>query len=223
MANFDALATGSRVTSVLCDDNNELLGFVEAYRTQADEPDDHEWMVHGLIRQVLTSVLRRVQLDAQLRDAADRDYLTGLVNRRRLFEDMERDNELENSSLLMLDLDRFSWINNTMGHHVGDEALVALANCLREVCPVGSTIARFGGDEFVIWTPAGQSDASSIAQAIRRQHILPASSKDPRAEVHCSIGAVTIAAGESPTDAICRADEAMYVAKRRGGDAVQLA
>jgi diguanylate cyclase (GGDEF)-like protein len=53
----------------------------------------------------------------------------------------------------MIDLDHLSWINNNLGHHVGDQTLVALATRLRELCPAEATIARFGGDDFVVWSP----------------------------------------------------------------------
>ena len=120
MAEFEPTANGALITSVLTDDANELLGYVEATRESVAEPDEREWMVHGLVRQVLTAVLRRVRLDEQLRHAADHDPLTGLANRRRLFNDMAAADDMAGTSLLLIDLDRFSWINNNLGHDVGD-------------------------------------------------------------------------------------------------------
>jgi len=223
MAAFASGEHGSRITSVLTDDHNTLLGYVDATRPGQDDPDDHEWMVHGLIRQVLTALLRRVRLDDQLRRAAERDPLTGLANRRKLFDDMGQQTDLAGTSLLLLDLDRFSRINNTMGHHVGDSALVALAGQLTDVCPDEATIARFGGDEFVIWAPAADRELGDLAETICAQQVTLSTDSDGDVNVHCSVGAVTIRPGESATEAIKRADEAMYVAKRRGGNGVYTA
>lgn len=217
MAAFSPHDGGGRITSVLTDDHNTLLGYVDAMRPGSEEPDDHEWMVHGLIRQALTAILQRVRLDEQLRSAAERDHLTGLANRRKLFEDMRTAADLVGTSLLLVDLDRFSWINNTLGHHVGDAALVAFAEQLVRVCPPESTIARFGGDEFVIWTPADSGSVDDLAATIQEQPVLAPQPDRSSIAVYCSVGAVNIRAGETPTDAIRRADEAMYVAKRRGG------
>jgi len=223
MAAFSPGEEGGLITSVLTDDDNNLLGYVDATRPGTHEPDDHEWMVHGLIRQALTALLQRVRLDEQLRRAAELDPLTGLANRRKLFDDMNNQCDLVGTSLLLLDLDRFSWINNTRGHHVGDAALVAFAERLIDVCPDDSSIARFGGDEFVIWAPEGHGQLVELAEKIREQPVKVSDPDGSPISVYCSVGAVNIRQGETPTDAIRRADEAMYIAKRRGGDGVHVA
>ena len=216
MAEFERTPTGARVTSVLTDDDNQLLGFVEANRTSVEQPNDREWMVHGLVRQVLTALLRRVQLDEQLRAAAHQDPLTGLANRRHLLATMAAVPDLAGSTLLLIDLDNFSWINNNLGHHVGDEALVALASRLVELCPPDAAVSRFGGDEFVVWS-AAPFDALAFGKQLRASRIMPASSGDRRASIRCSIGAVRLTPEETAAAAIQRADQAMYNAKRSGG------
>ena len=223
MAEFEPTANGALITSVLTDGANELLGYVEATRESVAEPDEREWMVHGLVRQVLTAVLRRVRLDEQLRHAADHDPLTGLANRRRLFNDMAAADDIAGTSLLLIDLDRFSWINNNLGHDVGDQALVAVAARLRELCPTGSTITRFGGDEFVVWFPAPLSELGDLYQALRSAKIMPSSTGDRRSTLRSSIGAITIRPGETAAEAIKRADDAMYEAKSSGGDRIHIA
>lgn len=218
MAEFEATAGGGRVTSVLTDESDVLIGWFEVSRDSTAEPDDREWMVHGLVRQVLTALLRRLKLDQQLLEAAEQDPLTGLANRRRLFGDMAGHGDLSGTQLLLVDLDNFSWINNNLGHHVGDKALVALGDRLRELSPADATVARFGGDEFVVWSPNPLPDVAAFAEALRSSNLTPPDSGDRRASVRCSIGAITIADDESTADALTRADAAMYVAKRAGGD-----
>lgn len=219
MAEFEIEDGVGRVTSVLTDDDSDaLLGYFVATNPAPEQPTDHEWMVYGLIRQVLTMVLRRVRLDAELQRVADSDPLTGLVNRRRLFRDMDQAEQLEGTALLLIDLDRFSWFNNTMGHQVGDEALIALADQLATMAPADATVGRFGGDEFIVWLPGGISDARQLAELIHVTPVRPAGISDLRATVRSSIGGVTIRAGESVAEAIGRADLAMYVVKDLGGD-----
>ncbi len=222
MAEFELIADGAMVTSILIDDTDELLGYVEVTRQSSTEPHYREWMVHGLVRQVLTALLRRLRVDEQLRDAADNDPLTGLANRRRLLRDMEADDTLGGTTLLLIDLDNFSWINNTLGHQVGDQTLVALAERLRELCPAASTIARFSGDEFVVWFPGPISELANLARELRTTTIGHPETAERRATVRCSIGAIVIQAGESATSAINRADKAMYTAKNSGGDSMHI-
>lgn len=218
MARLDFHDGRARITSVLTDDRGELLGYFVALREDLAEPSPQEWMVYGLIRQVLTVVLRRVRVDAQLQQAADCDPLTGLVNRRRLFRDMGEAQHLAGTALLLIDLDRFSWFNNTLGHQVGDQALIALADQLVEFAPADATVARFGGDEFVVWLPGGIESARELAERIHVTPVRPEGVGDMRATVRSSVGGVTILPGESATDAIGRADAAMYVVKDLGGD-----
>lgn len=218
MAEFDTDAGFGRITAVLTDDSDELLGYFVATRPSRTEPTNHEWMVYGLVRQVLTAVLRRVRLDDQIQLVSDSDPLTGLVNRRRLFRDMADVEDLQGTALLLIDLDRFSWFNNTLGHQVGDEALIAFAKNLTDLAPDNATVGRFGGDEFVVWLPGGIADARALAEQIHVTPARPASVTDLRATVRSSIGGITIEAGECVADAIGRADLAMYVVKDLGGD-----
>ena len=131
--------------------------------------------------------------------------------------------DMAGTSLLLIDLDHFSWINNNLGHDVGDRALVAVAAHLRALCPTGSTITRFGGDEFVVWFPAPLSDLGDLYQALRSAKIMPSGTGDRRSSLRSSIGAITIRPGETAAKAIKRADDAMYEAKSSGGDRIHIA
>jgi len=219
IASLDYIVPG-RLTSILADRRGAIVGYVEALRGTVEAPDDSEWLVHGMISRMMTAALHRYEVDRQLRRAADLDPLTGLLNRRKLFELLEADQQLAGSLLYLIDLDRFSWVNNNLGHQAGDETLIAVARAIVPVCPPEALIARLGGDEFVVWIPADQAshDLEHLGELISKAMVVPAGSGDKRVWVRGSIGMVRIAAGEAEADALNRADVAMYAAKRSGGD-----
>lgn len=215
----------NRVIIALLDDGGALLGYAQSFRVDTDDPVESEWLVYAALSQILRAVLIRHGLDNQLRFAADHDSLTGLTNRRRLLEVMDGQSELGGTGLLVIDLDKFSWVNNTLGHAAGDTALIAAANCMRSVVPDDAVVARLGGDEFVLWMPTVESldDINRLAETVRGALVVPIDSADRRSLIRCSVGAVAIRAGESAEEAINRADQAMYEAKRSGGDRVKSA
>ncbi len=217
----DDLVPG-RVTSVVVADD-VLLGYVEAFRPSPAPPTDLEWLVYTSVQRMVATALVRRRLDRQLRFAADHDPLTGLLNRRRLLADMSETVRLEGTALLLVDLDSFSWINNTLGHAAGDKALVSVAEQLKANSPQHSHVSRWGGDEFVVWIPAETSieAAGEIAEQIQSTMIVPIMMADRRTTIRCSIGATVIRSDEGPEQAVNRADLAMYEAKKAGGDQVR--
>ena len=216
---------GRRVVIGLADDAGKMLGYVQVLRRLDDEPEESEWLVYASLSQILRAVLIRHGLDNRLRFAADHDSLTGLVNRRRLLELMGEEPELGGSGLLVIDLDKFSWINNTLGHAAGDTALISAGQCMLTASPDDAVVARLGGDEFVIWIPMidDLDEVNRLAETVRSALVVPIDIGDRRRLIRCSIGAVAIRAGESAEQAINRADQIMYDAKRSGGDRVMSA
>lgn len=219
IASLDYIQPG-RLTSILADRDGSIVGYVEALRSTAEAPDDSEWLVHGMITRMMTAALHRYEFDRQLRRAADLDSLTGLLNRRKLFEVLAADEQLAGSLMYLIDLDRFSWVNNNLGHQAGDETLISIAHALVQVCPEQALIARLGGDEFVVWIPADQAsyDLEELGGDISKAMVVPAGTGDQRVWVRGSIGMVRIVPGEAAADALNRADVAMYASKRSGGD-----
>lgn len=219
IASLDYIVPG-RLTSILADHCGAIVGYVEALRGTVEAPEDAEWLVHGMISRMMTATLHRYEFDRQLHRAADLDPLTGLLNRRKLFELLTSDSNLAGSLLYLIDLDRFSWVNNNLGHQVGDETLIGVARALVPVCPPQALIARLGGDEFVVWIPADQAshDLEHLGDMISKAMVVPAGTGDKRVWVRGSIGMVRIAPGEAAADAMNRADVAMYASKRSGGD-----
>jgi diguanylate cyclase (GGDEF)-like protein/PAS domain S-box-containing protein len=180
----------------------------------------HEPSVRGIVSNAREVTETRLLHD-QLRYQASHDGLTGLANRV-LFTERLAAATMTNRrpdgpvSIMLIDLDEFKAINDTLGHHVGDAVLVAVADRMRACVRTGDTPARLGGDEFAILLPgAGPEVAAAIAQRFLELLAQPVQIDGHRLPIHASVG---IAADHaSDPDALLRsADSAMYSAKRTG-------
>jgi diguanylate cyclase (GGDEF)-like protein len=175
---------------------------------------------------------RRREVEARLRHMAYHDHLTDLPNRRKLLEYLEEAQSRSRESgrhgaLLLIDLDRFKTINDSLGHEIGDALLQAIAEQLRAALPHGGRPTRLGGDEFAVVLDGldpGRNEAES--QALRVAHTLverinqPFAIGDHELVVGASIGVALFPGDE---DVIMRqADMALYRAKAAGGSSVQL-
>jgi len=169
-----------------------------------------------------------------VREIADRerhralhDLLTGLPNRTLLMERLEQAIRLgrrrpEPVAVLLMDLDRFKEINDTLGHHVGDLLLARVAPRLQAAVRESDTIARLGGDEFAVVFPgAGVDQAVAVARKIARAMEAPFEIEEHSLHVGISIGVALFPGhGEDASELLKRADVAMYAAKRSGRDFV---
>ena len=170
---------------------------------------------------------QQVQL-AEAEDAAARDSLTRLLNRRGLGRAIERlKTEPDWPSrywLALLDIDRFKAINDTSSHMAGDAVLLALANLLRQECRSGDVIARFGGEEFVmLFGAASADDAYRLLERIRTEfERTPTRFANTSIAHTLSAGLVRVAdfAGTDDTAMLAAADDALYTAKRSGRNRV---
>lgn len=209
-----------RIVFAMIDDADSLIGFLEAIRPSTVAPDDGEWLVYSSAVQVIQAAVVRHRLDEALRLAADHDPLTGLLNRRG-FADAVSKSEKSDGAVMVIDLDDFSWINNQLGHVVGDAALTTAANRLKTACPETAVVARLGGDEFVVWLPGvDHHTAPKIAEQVRSRMATSTYLDDQCFGVHGSIGVVVVEPCEGIEQAISRADTAMYEAKSAGGNRV---
>ena len=156
---------------------------------------------------------------AEREHEATHDELTGLVNWRKLSEDLGDVLTDRAAAVLLLDLDRFKEVNDTMGHQVGDDLLRLVAERLVEVAPTYATVARFGGDEFAILLPeTDQSGALACASMVIDGLSRPFDLVGLSIAVDASVGVALAAAGDERVSVVRQADVAMYAAKasRRG-------
>ncbi len=171
------------------------------------------------------AVTQRQALEQQLSHDATHDSLTGLYNRSWLWSKLEQAIEQAQAdenylfALLFVDLDRFKDINDSLGHSVGDHLLVAVGKRLSDLFSQNSTIARFGGDEFVVLL-YGLTNLQEMTQVVQR--LCDAISIAYRVDGYELFTTVSVGVAPSglnyqrPEDLLRDADIAMYEAKRRG-------
>ncbi len=179
----------------------------------------------------IQDITDRKRAEAQLVHDAFHDGLTGLPNRA-LFVDhlklaisrnLRREYPL--FSVLFIDLDRFKIINDSLGHLIGDQLLVAMAQRIQNCLRPGDTIARLGGDEFTILLEdlKTNSEAIHIADRIQRELSVPFDLEGQQVFTSASIGIAPSTAGyERPEHVLRDADTAMYYAKSLGGSRYQV-
>jgi len=178
-------------------------------------------------------VTERKHAETQIEHLAYHDDLTGLANRRLLVDRLQqnivtgkRNNEF--GAVLILDLDRFKDLNDSLGHSVGDDVLRGVASRLKEIVREGDTVARLGGDEFVVVLSSVGKDLSkigldvqAIAEKIRSSLSQPYKLKDGQCFSNASIGISLFPENSGDIEDILKhADTALYRAKAQGRNAV---
>jgi diguanylate cyclase (GGDEF)-like protein/PAS domain S-box-containing protein len=163
-------------------------------------------------------VTARCELEARLREAALHDPLTGLPNRALLLDRVGQVLEVQEregvqSALLYCDLDGFKAINDTLGHAAGDAALVRMAATLGSLVRPGDTVARIGGDEFVVLCP-GAADTPVTSALVERITRALAAPVDGGPGLCASTGVAISRPGDTADTLLRRADAAMYRVKR---------
>ena len=169
--------------------------------------------------------------EANLAHLAQHDALTGLTNRTLLIDRIEhaiesREDDARLLVLLFCDVDGFKNINDAYGHQVGDAALTAIASRLTAAVRPQDTVARIGGDEFVVFCESvdDMEQATVTASRIRAAVSAPLMIGGEDVEVTLSIGIAVAEAGEdtNPDTLLRDADEAMYKAKRQGPNVIEM-
>jgi diguanylate cyclase (GGDEF)-like protein len=190
-----------------------VLGWVVALRKRVEQQ---------------TSLLR--ESEERFRHMAQHDSLTGLATRVVLHDRLNV--ALENAkrhqaglALLMLDLDRFKEINDSLGHHVGDEVLRVTAGRIAGAVRKSDTIARMGGDEFVVLLPDldDPAFAEEIAAKVVAALSIPIACAGIQVPISVSVGVCTASAGELDAEALLKnVDAALYRAKAQGRNCFQI-
>lgn len=218
---------GRRLLAIGCDTRSELPAGLAVWRAAGSRPwDQEDTALAGSAVCIVRMVLDYEALQREMTQQARTDPLTGLLNRRAFIEEMRRqiarlDRESEPGTLMFVDMDAFKLVNDRLGHGVGDEVLVHLANVLRNLVRPFDLITRLGGDEFAVWlsgadhmTAAERADYLCKTAPVELQALLP----EAFPKLGVSVGIATRRAGshESIEELTRRADMAMYEVKRSG-------
>ena len=165
-------------------------------------------------------------LNKEFREMAIRDGLTGLFNHRyakdRLDEEFDRSKRFGRElTVLFMDLDHFKFFNDTHGHQAGDEILQILAGLMMKNVRESDTLARWGGEEFIVIAPeTSEEDGCMLAEKIRKavaEHAFPHADKQPLGTVSLSIGISSRSERTENAEKLLRfADDAVYAAKDSG-------
>ncbi|SDU01608.1 diguanylate cyclase [Stappia sp. ES.058] len=170
---------------------------------------------------VVRDISERAKLIEELQRAAVKDPLTGVYNRRQLSkilrEEVERCRRFDHlMTVAMIDLNGFKDINDTHGHHIGDEVLTSFTRCVQANLRDVDTLGRWGGDEFmIIWPETGEQNAVKSVKRIRTALAEVARSLSvPGVSIHFSIGLQETDGLIEAEDMILRADKLLYQEKR---------
>ncbi len=175
-----------------------------------------------LFKRLFGSTRALAEREEEARFLAEHDGLTRLPNRRKLeslYGEHFAASRHGDTQMLMavVDLDRFKDINDTLGHHAGDALIQSVAARIRSRLDPGDVLARLGGDEFAVLRPLEKAkDVDEISSAILSCFAKPFGVVGHQIETGASIGLVFAEPGDSFTDAIKRADIALYDAKAHG-------
>jgi len=210
-------------------------GINNTFELEVSPLKDESGVICGII-EVARDISSRLRIEEELRKSkshlyrlAHHDTLTGLPNRLLFRDRLERVSAkaLRNQTLiaiLFLDLDNFKTINERLGHDVGDELLLEIARRLRSQCRKSDTVARFGGDEFVLLLDdiTNPQDIGGIALKIMDSVSKPVAIRSHEFSISTSIGiGIYPDDAEDIDDVIKCADIALYQAKNNGGNNVK--
>lgn len=223
--------THDQVSGLFGHDEQRLAEFIATLAGAALEHAEGFAEVQALTETLEHRVAERTaQLDAvnrELTHQAFHDSLTGLANRDLFRDRLEhaialRERAAAPLAMLLVDLDDFKHVNDTLGHAAGDGLLVAVAQRLQQSVRPGDTVARLGGDEFgVLLADPEPTAATAIAERIIATVTAPVHLADRHVSVHASIGIATDDGSRGHAEDLLRhADAAMYTAKRQGKDRI---
>jgi diguanylate cyclase (GGDEF)-like protein/PAS domain S-box-containing protein len=174
----------------------------------------------------------RRRAETQLRHLADHDPLSGVFNRRRFEQELQRElgysaMKRSRGAVLLLDVDRFKRINDTLGHAAGDAVIANIGQALMDRLRSFDAIGRLGGDEFaVLLRRVDAEEAHEVARSLQALALekLAEISGDGIENITLSVGVATFGMGDTPSldQLLSTADAAMYEAKRAGGNQVAI-
>ena len=223
-----AFATLAAAAGVAFGDRPTVFGALALLATVAMVPLLFRGLATPILARLDTAITERgilqAELDAahktkeELRDLAYHDELTGLPNRSLLYDRLglaitQSHRQSSHLALLFLDLDDFKAVNDSFGHGSGDRLLVELAARVRSSVRAGDTVARFGGDEFIVLLDSvtGPEDAARVAAKVLDAVRAPFRLEGHEVAIAASVGvSVYPRDGTSPDELVRSADAAMY-------------
>lgn len=176
-------------------------------------------------RQLIVQEMKIKEINEKLEHLSITDELTGLYNRRKIYEVFEKEIAISLRyerplSIILLDIDRFKTINDTFGHNTGDIVLKELSSTITEALRSSDIIGRWGGEEFIIICPFTASNtAVNLAERLRIM-IENLQIMDKHNVTFCA-GVSQFRTEDAPIDIVARADEALYLAKHSGRNCVK--
>lgn len=189
-----------------------------------------EWSIDntaliGSLADLVTVAIEHANLHEEKKRQAVTDGLTGISNRRYFSESFSREFERAKRygstlSLVIVDLDFLKKINDTFGHHVGDEAIKSIGGVLSRSCRTVDTAARFGGEEFCLLLPdTGEADAMNLAERVRK--VISETYIEGPGYISASVGVATYPQHANDQGELFEAaDQALYAAKQSGRNRV---
>ena len=200
----------------------KAIAVLNAASRGSSDNDSKLTEVLGMLGAILGSALERLKAHEKLVHQVNHDPVTGLPNRRKLYEQINQSIKSKNPeilSVLFIDLDRFKAVNDSLSHQVGDELLKMVGLRIQQVLPKAHLVARVGGDEFIVLMD-DEEDARRSKEAAQRiiqglSH--PFNIVGTPIEIGASIG-ISLSTGElsGAEEMIKAADLAMYEAKSAG-------
>ena len=174
----------------------------------------------------ISDITEMTEMKRELQNLATHDGLTGLPNRTLLYDRLElaieeaRRNDRA-FTVMTVDIDKFKTVNDTMGHQIGDQVLTAAAKRLTEILRKEDTVARYGGDEFILLLEdtAGPEAAMAVGDKMIKEFEAPILLDDRQLTISFSIGIALFPADGTDTNTLLKhSDEALYRVKGTGGN-----
>jgi len=205
-------------------DADKLLGVLNLYLEEGHPVNKEEQDFLGVVASTVACLIKRRYLEHQLKLQVERDKLTGLPNRSLFLDRLSQSmyaakRHREQVVLMFIDLDRFKWVNDTLGHDAGDDLLREVAIRIKSCVRQSDTVARLGGDEFttILTGITHPCYVELVARKILEQLTLPFQLCGQNIFISCSIGiSVYPDDAELQEDLLKSADSAMYESKNAG-------
>lgn len=209
----------------------ERIGILRLIRFSKKIFNDYQSRVLAMISTSLSLAIRNAETHQEVQELASKDELTSLLNRRAFLNvvgrEFRRAARYETSmALILIDIDHFKKINDGYGHLVGDQVIREIAQIVKESVRDVDTVARYGGDELVVVLPKTKLDEALIAAQRIRKRIRTSLFKDGDRpiQITISMGIAQCPASliKTPDDLFRLADQALYIAKKKGRNRIEV-